>query len=99
MSAGPLTITVQGSGSFQCPADVNLLRAMEQSGLRLIPVGCRGGGCGICKVRVLSGRYRTGPMSRSRVTPTERVTGFALSCRTFPVSEMSIALASSRRSG
>ena len=28
---------------------------------RRLPVGCRRGGCGVCRVRVLSGEYRFGP--------------------------------------
>ena len=39
---------------FEVPGDDHLLRGMERLGRRGIPVGCRGGGCGVCKVQVLT---------------------------------------------
>jgi ferredoxin len=33
-----------------------------------VPVGCRGGGCGVCRVQVLSGGYESKRMSRRFVT-------------------------------
>ncbi|MFD1691906.1 2Fe-2S iron-sulfur cluster-binding protein [Azotobacter chroococcum] len=49
-----------------------------------IPVGCRGGGCGVCKVRVVSGRFDFGAMSCRHVSADERGRGLALACRLFP---------------
>jgi ferredoxin len=75
---------------FQCSEDQNLLRGMEQIGVRGIPVGCRGGGCGICKVQVVSGRYRTERMSRACITEEEEQHGIALACRLFPAEGLSV---------
>jgi ferredoxin len=69
--------------SFDCAATLNVLRAMECLGRKGIPVGCRGGGCGVCKVRVLRGQYRTDKMSRACVSEEEQRQGFALACRLF----------------
>ncbi|TDU32595.1 2Fe-2S iron-sulfur cluster protein [Panacagrimonas perspica] len=74
---------VNGSESFGCPADLDVLRAMECLGRKGIPVGCRGGGCGICKVRVVEGPYRTGAMSRACVSVDEQSDGYALACKLF----------------
>lgn len=83
-------IEVDDFGSFDCPKGENALKAMEKANLNLVPVGCRGGGCGICKARVTEGRYLTRPMSASRISPTERVTGHVLCCRLTPLSDLKI---------
>ncbi len=69
--------------SFDCAATQNVLRGMECLGRKGIPVGCRGGGCGVCKVRVLRGQYRTEKMSRARVSAEEQRQGYALACRLY----------------
>lgn len=68
----------------------SLLSAMERQGKRCIPVGCRGGGCGVCKVRVVSGRFDYGLMSRRHVSADERGQGLALACRLFPLGDSEI---------
>ena len=42
---------------FACTGEQSLLSAMERLGRKGIPVGCRNGGCGVCKVLVRSGPY------------------------------------------
>ena len=83
---------------FPCGRDENLLRGMEKSrvGVKMlhsIPVGCRGGGCGICRVRVLSGDYETKKMSVKHVTEEQKEAGFVLACRAFPRSTIRLELA------
>ncbi|THF61863.1 2Fe-2S iron-sulfur cluster binding domain-containing protein [Pseudothauera nasutitermitis] len=73
-----------------CADDQNVLRAMELLGRRGIPVGCRGGGCGVCKVQVLRGRYRTSRMSRSCVSAEEEAAGVVLACKLFPASDLAL---------
>lgn len=73
---------------YVCSSDVNLLRGMEYLSRKGIPVGCRGGGCGVCKVRISSGEYRTQKMSRAYVTREEEMEGVVLACRAFPQSEI-----------
>ncbi|TAM10704.1 MAG: 2Fe-2S iron-sulfur cluster binding domain-containing protein [Nevskiaceae bacterium] len=68
---------------FDCPEGVDVLHSMIALGRRGIPVGCRGGGCGVCKVRVLGGAYRTDRMSRARITEEEEKQGFALACKLY----------------
>ena len=87
-------INVEGAAaSFTCAEDVAVLIAMERAGVRAIPVGCRGGGCGFCRVRVLSGRYVTGRMSREHVAEADERAGYALACRLYPRGALELALA------
>lgn len=74
---------VNGGESFGCSADTDVLRGMECLGRKGIPVGCRGGGCGVCKVRVIEGPYRTDLMSRACVSLDEQSQGYALACKLF----------------
>ena len=57
---------------YTCSSEDNLLKGMEQLNRKGIPVGCRGGGCGVCRVRIESGEYRTLKMSRQHVTAEEQ---------------------------
>ena len=76
------------AGEFNCRGDEAVLFAMERHNQKQIPVGCRNGGCGICKVRVDKGSFTTGKMSRARVTEEEEADGYALACRLFPTSDL-----------
>lgn len=75
---------------FACPSQQSLLRGMERVAKKSIPVGCRNGGCGVCKIEILTGKYRTGLMSRACVTLEEAETGMALACRVFPEGDLSV---------
>jgi ferredoxin len=82
-------ITIGGSGQrFDCAEGHNVLQGMMRRGRNGIPVGCRGGGCGVCKVRVLEGRYSTGAMSSACVSHEERETGMALACKLVPETDL-----------
>lgn len=73
---------------FQVPKGEPLLMAMQKLRLDAIKVGCRGGGCGICKVKVLQGDYQTKRMSRAHISEKEQALGFALACRVAPLSDL-----------
>lgn len=75
---------------FSCQADVDVLRAMEQLNFKGIPVGCRGGGCGVCKVRVVAGHYQTRKMSRAYVSAEEEAAGTVLACRLYPLGDLEL---------
>ena len=83
-------IHIVGGKSFACRDDERVLLAMERGGADGIEVGCRGGGCGICRVRVVDGEYRTGKMSIAAVSEADRKAGYALACRLFPDGELVI---------
>ena len=58
-----------------------------------IPVGCRGGGCGVCRIRVVAGEYTTRRMSRKHVSEADEAAGIALACRVVPASDLIVELA------
>jgi len=76
--------------SFQCKQDRNVLAGMEQLGRKGIPVGCRNGGCGVCKVRVLEGRVERQKMSRAVIEAQEEQAGYALACRIYPRTDLRV---------
>ena len=94
------TIQIQGAGQFLCKSDERVITAMERQiglcftapGGARIPVGCRRGGCGICRVQVLEGEYRTDPMSRAHVTDGDELERIVLACCLYPQSDLSLRL-------
>ena len=63
------TVLIEETGeSFRCSPNESLLVGMERLGKKGIPVGCRGGGCGVCKVEILEGTYQKREMSRDYVS-------------------------------
>lgn len=76
--------------SFTCPEGQSVLKAMEQRGLRCVPVGCRGGGCGYCKIRVVDGDFECGKMSKVHIPPEAIDQGEVLACRIYPLTDLTI---------
>jgi ferredoxin len=80
-----------GDEDFPCKDGQNVLRAMERLGRKGIPVGCRGGGCGICRVQVLdNGQYRTLKMSRAQISVEDEEVGMCLACKLIPQGDLRI---------
>jgi ferredoxin len=77
--------------SYSCRESQNLLAGMEALARNGIPVGCRGGGCGICKVRIESGWVCTEKMSREAISAAEEASGLVLACRAYPRSDVRLA--------
>lgn len=85
------SVLIEDSGeTFRCDDSQNLLRSMEVLGRKGIPVGCRGGGCGVCKVHVTGGTYHTRKMSRACLSEEEERAGTVLACKLFPDSDLSL---------
>ncbi|GAB4362611.1 MAG: hypothetical protein Kow0026_26510 [Oricola sp.] len=78
---------------YVCGAGEKVLLALENAGQSAINVGCRRGGCGVCRVRVIAGKYATAKMSRAHVTEEEEAAGYALACRLMPASDLEIETA------
>ena len=73
-------------------ADETLLRALARAGLRY-RVGCKRGGCGICKIQLLAGEVRyERPIAASVLSDDERVEGICLSCRAVPLTNVVVEL-------
>jgi ferredoxin len=77
--------------NYRCRASQNLLAGMEALARRGIPVGCRGGGCGVCKVRIEAGCVRTERMSRAALSADEERDGLVLACRAYPQSDLRLS--------
>jgi len=85
------TVTIEDDGSsYRCYDSQTLLEGMENLGKKGIPVGCRGGGCGVCKVQVLSGSFTKRVMSREHVSAEEEAQGCVLACRIKPTSAVTL---------
>lgn len=82
--------TAQETG-YPCAETETLLQGMARTGRKGIPVGCLGGGCGVCKVKVSAGSVRrVGPMSRAHVSVEEEAQGICLACRVAPLANVEV---------
>jgi ferredoxin len=86
-------ITIEDSGEvYSCKETQHLLAGMIQLGKKGIPVGCRSGGCGVCKVKIHSGEYTTKKMSRDHISVEEEAQGIVLACRVLPKGNISLSV-------
>ncbi len=92
------TITIDDTGeSYRCVDTRSVLEGMEALGKKGIPVGCRNGGCGVCKVQVQSGSYSQRVMSREHVSEADEASGCVLSCRIKPTSDLRLRVIGSMK--
>jgi ferredoxin len=86
-------ITVEDTGeSFPCAGDQAVLAAMIRSRRGPVNYGCCNGGCGVCRMRIVSGDWDLfRPMSRAHVSDADLARGIALLCCVQPRSDMIIA--------
>lgn len=69
-----------------------ILAALSASGFGY-RIGCRRGGCGICKVDLRDGSvHYEKPVAETVLTPEEKATGTVLSCRAVPDGDVTIEL-------
>jgi len=86
-------VTIRDTGeSYTCHENQHLLNGMASMGKRGIPSGCHGGGCGVCRIRVISPKtaYRTLAMSRDYISEEDEASGIVLACRTFPLQDLEV---------
>jgi ferredoxin len=76
--------------AYRCSGEQTVLRGMENLGKKGIPVGCRQGGCGVCKVEVVEGQYRKRVMSRAKVSAEEEAANQVLACCIWPESDLRV---------
>lgn len=85
------SLSLHGLGqSLPLVSDRSLLDALEATGCEAVKVGCRRGGCGLCKVHILTGQYRSRKMSRAHISSEEEAQGYVLACRVYPESDLCI---------
>jgi len=84
-------VTIIDSGErFPCTLDQTVLAGMRKLGRRGIPVGCCGGGCGVCRIKVVSGSYDCQAMSRAHISVDDEAAGEVLACRIKPKTDLSV---------
>ena len=77
--------------TFVCGENEFILEAMKRAGNGPVSYGCFGGGCGVCKMRIISGVYNSEKkMSRAHVTEKEQKVGIVLICCVKPRSDLEI---------
>jgi ferredoxin len=79
-----------------CRADETILSAILRSGAKVV-FGCRGGGCGTCKMRLTSGQVDYGRCSAAVLSDGEKGEGSFLSCQARPLSDLTVGLTATNR--
>jgi ferredoxin len=94
MAAAAVTVRIADTGeAYSCRTDESLLTGMHRLGKRGIPVGCRGGGCSVCKIEVKSGAWeQMRAMSREYVSDNDLAAGRVLACCVRPLEEVEVAV-------
>ncbi|MGG1661993.1 2Fe-2S iron-sulfur cluster-binding protein [Brevibacillus sp. NRS-1366] len=76
---------------FKCSSTEDVLTAARRHGVS-IPLGCRGGGCGMCKIQVTEGKFERGTSSMAVLTEEERKENYSLACKTYPRENITIEI-------
>lgn len=86
--------TFNNTEIFTCSSKETLLQSARKQAIK-VPFACRGGGCGVCKVKVVDGDYRIGPSSKAVLSDEERKDKYVLACKTYPLSNLTFQLINS----
>lgn len=86
-------VTVHPSGeAIYLDPDETVLSGLYKAGFAYA-VGCRRGGCAVCKVDCLSGRFEYDhPIADSVLAAVERTDGTCLTCRAVPRGDITIQM-------
>ncbi len=87
------TLTVQPDGvSVDLAPDETIFEGLRRHGYGY-RIGCRRGGCAICKVDLVEGEVEYNrPVAEKVLTDEERALGTCLSCRAVALTDVTIAL-------
>jgi len=96
-AVGPYTVSFSPLGDrIVCGRDETVLGAILRSGAKVV-FGCRGGGCGACKMRLVSGRVDYGRCSAAVLPDGDKAAGWFLSCQARPLSDLEVELIAANR--
>ena len=73
--------------SFECAENETILNAAFRAGIHL-PHGCRQGGCGSCKAKIVEGEVDDSDASIAALMDFERTSGLTLLCSAYPASDV-----------
>jgi ferredoxin len=79
------------NSEWSCRDKESLLDAANKQGVK-IPYACKGGGCGLCKIKVEEGEFERGPSSKEVLPDAERFMNYTLACKTYPKSDMKVLI-------
>jgi CDP-4-dehydro-6-deoxyglucose reductase, E3 len=97
VAAGAYTIRLDPLGEMVvCRGDDTVLSAILRSGAKVI-FGCRGGGCGACKMHLSSGQVAHGRCSAAVLSEEEKRAGSFLSCQARPLTDLTVQLTAANR--
>lgn len=84
---------VEPSHQWRCRPQESIAEGADRAQIgRTLLHGCRGGGCGICKVRVLRGQYMLRRHSLEANPQSEKEKDIVLACCAEPTSDLIIQL-------
>lgn len=90
---GLVNITIEseaGQVSYRADTEKPLLHQLAGQVQMPVKVGCKGGGCGVCKVHIIAGEFTSKVMSKAHVSNVDVEQGIVLACRVFPKSDLTI---------
>ena len=91
------TITLNPVGAaVPCRPEETVLTAILGSGAS-VAFGCRGGGCGACKMRAISGHVEHGRYSAAVLLEDEKASGWFLSCQARALTDLTIELTAANK--
>lgn len=91
MNTFQITI-VETEQSFPCRTDESVLAAMISFKLGPVTHGCCGGGCGVCRMKIIKGEYtKFKKMSRAHISETDEEKDIVLLCCVQPRSNLLIS--------
>lgn len=86
-----ITVT-ETSAVFGCKENEIVINAMIRAKCGPVGHGCCGGGCGVCKMKVVSGKINVVKrMSRAHVSASEEKDGVVLICCIQPCGDVSLS--------
>ena len=94
---GSYTLTLSPvDDTIVCRPDETVLSAILRSGAKVV-FGCQGGGCGTCKMRLISGAVEHGRCSAAVLLEEEKENGSFLSCQARALSDLTIELTATNK--
>jgi ferredoxin len=92
-----VTITLWPEG-IDIPAQEGetILDALRRNGYTMF-FGCRRGGCGVCRVKLVAGSVHHGPYAPQALSPEAAAEGMVLACRAMVDSDLVVAMGEENR--
>ncbi len=79
-----------------CEPQTTILEALKTAGYTMF-TGCKRGGCGVCRVKLLKGQVHMNPYSRYALNDEQWDAGAVLACRAEPQGDISIQMDGANR--